>query len=221
AALQGGEPRARGRGMTATTAPPGAPAGAEPAGPVGSPRRRGVLWTTLAVAVVVAVLVAVLATAGPVSQVNAKSPLIGKPAPEIGGPNLLAYPGAPPAFSLARSPGHWVLVNFAASWCVPCQQEMPQLLTFAARHARTGDAQIVTVAYQQGDQGALAAYFRSRHVTWPVIDDNEAKVSYGVTGIPESYLVDPQGNVVAKLVNGVVADQLDALVAPAGTPAGS
>ncbi|MDQ2726753.1 MAG: TlpA family protein disulfide reductase [Actinomycetota bacterium] len=201
-----------------TTTPPGATTGPGLEPGAGRPRRRVVLWASLAVAVVLAVLVAVLATSGPASQVNAKSPLIGKPAPAVGGPNLLAYAGAPPVVDLAGPPGHWVLVNFAASWCVPCQQEMPQLLTFAARHASAGDAQIITVAYQEGDQRALASYFKSRHVTWPVIDDNEAKVSYGVTGIPESYLIDPQGTVVAKLVNGVVADQLDGLIAPFATP---
>lgn len=202
--------------MTVTTTPAGAATGPEPS--PGPPRRRVVLWVSAAVAVVLAVLVAVLATSGPASQVNAKSPLIGKPAPTIGGPNLLAYPGAPPAVNVAGPPGHWLLVNFAASWCVPCQQEMPQLLTFAAHHAQGGDAQIVTVAYQEGDERALAAYFKSRHAAWPVIDDNEAKVSYGITGIPESYLIDPQGTVVAKVVNGVVADQLDALIAPFATP---
>ncbi|MGI8751246.1 MAG: TlpA family protein disulfide reductase [Acidimicrobiales bacterium] len=198
--------------MTVTTNPPGTTTGPEPSS--GGPRRRVVLWASLSVAVVLAVLVAVLATSGPASQVNAKSPLIGKPAPPIGGPNLLAYPGAPPTATMAGPPGHWVLVNFAASWCVPCQQETPQLLTFAARHASTGDAQIITVAYQEGDERTLASFLQSRHGTWPVIDDNGAKVSYGVTGIPESYLIDPQGTVVAKLVNGVVADQLDAIIAP-------
>ena len=202
--------------MTVTTTPPGATT--VPGAPSGGARHRVVLWASLAVAIVLAVLVAVLASSGPASQVNAKSPLIGKPAPPIGGPNILAYPGAPPTVNLAGPPRHWVLVNFAASWCVPCQQEMPQLLTFAARHASASDAQIVTVAYQEGDQQALASYFKTRHVSWPVIDDNGAKVSYGVTGIPESYLIDPQGTVVAKLVNGVVADQLDALIAPFATP---
>lgn len=202
--------------MTVTTTPPGATT--VPGGSSGGPRRRVVLWASLAVAIVLAVLVAVLATSGPASQVNAKSPLIGKPAPAIGGSNVLADPGSPPAVNVTGPPGHWVLVNFAASWCVPCQQEMPQLLTFAARHAAASDAQIITVAYQEGDERALASYFRSRHASWPVIDDNGAKVSYGVTGIPESYLIDPQGTVVAKLVNGVVADQLDALIAPFATP---
>jgi cytochrome c biogenesis protein CcmG/thiol:disulfide interchange protein DsbE len=207
--------------MTVTSTPAAASVGPGPEPNSGSPHRRVVLWVSLAVAIVLAVLVAVLATSGPASQVNAKSPLIGKPAPPLSGPNLLAYPGAPPAVNLSGPPGHWVLVNFAASWCVPCQQEMPQLLTFAARHASAGDAQVVTVAYQQGDEQALVSYFTSRHATWPVIDDNQAKVGYGVTGIPESYLIDPQGTVVAKLVNGVVADQLDALIAPFATPSTS
>lgn len=181
--------------------------------------RRPILWISATVAAVVAVLITVLATSGPATQVNANSPLIGRHAPPLAGPDLLVSPngsGGPggAAYQLSGPPGHWVLVNFAASWCVPCQQEMPQLLTFAARHSQAGDASIVTVAYQDGDQGALASYFRARHVAWPLIDDSGAKVSYGVTGIPESFLVDPQGTVVTKLVNGVVADQLDKLIAP-------
>lgn len=205
--------------MTAL-APPSSGAGSSPPypPPAGRPRRRIVLWVASAVAVIAAVLVAVLATSGPTGQMSAHSPLIGKAAPPVAGPNLVA---PPETIRVAGPQGRWVLVNFAASWCVPCQQEMPQLLLFAARHARTGDARIVTVAYQEGDERALASYFRSRHAAWPVIDDNQAKVSYGVTGIPESYLIDPQGRVVAKVVDGVVADQIDALInaVPAGPPA--
>lgn len=183
-------------------------------------RRRLVLWVGLAVAVVLAVLIAVLATSGPTGQLSSESPLLGKPAPAVSGPNLLTGAGQPGTAGLQGPPGHWVLVNFAASWCVPCQQEMPQLLEFAARHPAPTGPKIITVAYQEGDEPALAAYFRSRHVTWPLIDDNGAKVAYGVTGIPESYLVDPQGTVVAKIVSGVNADRLDALIAPYAGPAG-
>lgn len=188
-------------------------AAAPDAGPspnvAGRARRHIAVWVSAAVAVVAAVLVAVLATSGPTGQMSAQSPLIGQAAPTVAGPDVLR---PPQSVRVAGPQGHWVLVNFAASWCVPCQQEMPQLLTFAARHGPTGDARIVTVAYQDGDESALASYFRSRHAAWPVIDDNAAKVSYGVTGIPESYLIDPQGRVVAKYVDGVVADRVDALI---------
>jgi cytochrome c biogenesis protein CcmG/thiol:disulfide interchange protein DsbE len=201
----------------ATDASPDGPA----AVPGGGPRRRRlVMWVAAGVAVVLAVLIAVLATSGQTGQLSSQSPLLGQMAPPIGGPELLSAPGEPPTAGLQGAPGHWVLVNFAASWCVPCQQEMPQLLTFAARHQGAGAPQIITVAYDEGDKASLAAYFRSRHVTWPLIDDNAAKVAYGVTGIPESYLVDPEGRVVEKITSGVNADQLDAFInrySPAGT----
>lgn len=210
--------------MTGVLSDPAAvPGGGRPGDPPsgGVPRRRRlVLWVAAAVAAVLAVLIAVLATSGQTGQLSSNSPLLGRPAPALSGPNLLAGVGQPATAGLQGAPGHWVVVNFAASWCVPCQQEMPQLLLFAARHQGPGAPQIITVAYQEGDETALAAYFRSRHVTWPLIDDNTAKVAYGVTGIPESYLVDPQGTVVAKIVSGVNADRLDALIAPYTTGAG-
>lgn len=207
--------------MTATAAAEGSTASpGPPPGGGAPPRRRIVAWVSVGVALAAAVLVAVLATSGPVRQISVHSPLVGKPAPPVTGPDLLAPAGPPATAGLNGAPGHWVLVNFAASWCVPCRQEMPQLLLWASRHALRGDASVITVAYDEGDRQSLAAYLRARKVVWPLIDDNAVKVAYGVTGIPESYLVDPQGRVVTKIVAGVNADRLDALMAPFG-PAGS
>ena len=176
------------------------------------PRRRGVRWVSVGVAVVLAVLVAVLATSGPASQQQAASPLVGRPAPALAGPDQT---GA--AVSLASYRGRWVLVNFAASWCQPCQQETPQLLTFAADAARSqggasGGPAIVTVSYDHADLGALRRFLDSRHAAWPVVDDEQASVRWGVGGLPESYLVDPEGTVVAKVTGGVVARDLEKLI---------
>ncbi len=172
------------------------------------PGTRLVLWLSLGTAVVVAVLVAVLASSGPAGQSSAKSPLIGKPAPSIRG-RALSGGGT---VSLSSFSGKWVLVNFAASWCVPCHQEMPQLLTFAGSHASNHDAVILTVAYDEGDVSNLASFLRSEHATWPAVDDGQAVVDYGLGGVPESYLVDPNGTVVAKYVGPVVASQLNAFI---------
>lgn len=171
-------------------------------------RSRLVLWVSLGVAAAVAVLVAVLASSGPASQVVAQSPLVGKAAPAISGPSVTG--GAP--MSLAALRGKWVLVNFSASWCVPCREEMPQLLAFARSHARAGDAVILTVAYDQSDLPGLRSMLRGSHASWPSVDDGQAVVTYGIGGLPESYLVDPDGTVVAKYVGGVVATQLDAAI---------
>jgi cytochrome c biogenesis protein CcmG/thiol:disulfide interchange protein DsbE len=174
------------------------------------PRTRLVLWISLATAVVVAVLVAVLATSGQAGQTTANSPLLGRKAPAIDGRSLL---NGGQTVALSTLAGKWVLVNFAASWCVPCRGEMPQLLDFAGGHARTDNATILTVAYDEGDVSNLTSWLRTSHASWPAVDDGQAVVNYGVSGIPESYLVDPEGTVVAKYVGGVVAAQLNSFIA--------
>jgi cytochrome c biogenesis protein CcmG, thiol:disulfide interchange protein DsbE len=174
-------------------------------------RPRLVLWISLGMAAALAVLVTVLATSGQSGQESATSPLIGKPAPAIQGASILGGP----AVQLSAFKGKWVLVNFAASWCIPCRQETPDLLSFAQDHHQSGDATIVTVAYDEGDVSDLAAFLRGSHSTWPAVNDGQAVVDYGVAGIPESYLVDPSGTVVAKYDGGVVASQLNAFIARA------
>lgn len=174
----------------------------------GRRRSRLVLWVSVGIAGVVAVLVAVLATSGPASEVVAQSPLVGKPAPAIAGPSITGGPHV----DLASWRGRWVLVNFSASWCVPCRDEMPQLQAFAQAHARAGNALVLTVVYDQSDVAGLRSLLRGSHATWPSVDDGQADVTYGVGGLPESYLVDPRGTVVAKYVGGVVAAQLDSQI---------
>jgi peroxiredoxin len=176
-----------------------------------------VLWVSLSVAVVVAVLVAVLASAGPASQVQAFSPLLGKPAPAITGKAL----DGSGMHSLSQYGGKWVLVNFAASWCPPCVQETPQLQTFLHDHAASGDAVILGVVDDEGDKANLASFLRSRHATWPVVDDPSSTVAYGVGKLPESYVIDPRGTVVANIAGEVNAEQLNALIAKYSAPAGS
>lgn len=172
-------------------------------------RPRLVLWIALATAATLAVLVSVLATSGSAGQVKADSPLIGKPAPAISGKSLLGGPEV----RLSSLSGKWVLVNFAASWCVPCRYEMPELLTFEQDHSRPANAEILTVAYDEGDVSSLASYLRGNHVSWPAVDDGSAVVDYGVQGVPESYLVDPAGTVVAKYAGAVDAADLNAFIA--------
>ncbi len=182
----------------------------EPA-PAGGPqprRSRTVLYTTLAVAAVLAVLIAVLAASKPVGHGASSSPLVGRPAPPIAGPSL----SGANRYSLSQYRGRWVLVNFSASWCVPCRQETPQLVRFENEHAATGDAVVLAVSFDPTDRAHLAEFLRSSGATWPAVNDPGAEVSYGVEGIPESYLVDPQGTVIAKFTGGVTAAQVNGVI---------
>jgi cytochrome c biogenesis protein CcmG, thiol:disulfide interchange protein DsbE len=176
-----------------------------PGGPVRpGKRRRTVLWATVGVAVLVAVLIAVIASAQPSSQVSARSPLLGSTAPAISGPGL-----AGGHYSLAQFHNEWVLVNFMATWCQPCQQEMPQLLEFAKQHAKSADATVLTIAYDPTNVAQLKTYLAARGARWPAVDDPSASVSYGVTGLPSSFLVAPDGVVYAYVPGEVQAAALD------------
>jgi thiol-disulfide isomerase/thioredoxin len=167
-------------------------------------RRRTVLWATVGVAVVIAVLIAVIASAQPSSQVAARSPLLGNAAPSISGPGLSGG-----HYSLAQFRNEWVLVNFMATWCEPCQQEMPQLLKFSQQHAKSADATVLTIAYDPRNVAQLKTFLATRGARWPAVNDPSASVSYGVTGLPSSFLVAPDGTVYAYLVGQVVASALD------------
>jgi cytochrome c biogenesis protein CcmG, thiol:disulfide interchange protein DsbE len=170
------------------------------------------MWVALAAGTVVAALVIVLATSksATTEQQQANSPLLMKPAPEIAGALL----GGGTA-KLSDDRGKWVLVNFFASWCIPCQQEQGDLVRFAQHHQNAGDAVIFAVRFDDPEVSAIRTLMTKSGATWPVVDDAEAKISWGVTGPPESFLVDPSGTVVAHVVGQVNDNALEALLGQA------
>jgi cytochrome c biogenesis protein CcmG/thiol:disulfide interchange protein DsbE len=175
------------------------------------PRRRTVLWVAASVGVAFAVLLALLATLGSAPSASTStvaSPLKGKPAPALTGRLL----GGDKTVSLSQFAGKWVLVNFAASWCLPCRQEMPQLSKFA-KTAKRYNAMLLTVAYQPS--AGLHTFLVGQHATWPAIDAGTAEVTWGVVGLPTTYIVDPEGVIVDELLSGVNAAAVDTAIARA------
>lgn len=196
---------------TATDAPGDAPDDddAEPAPVVSGLRRtRRVLWIAVAVAVPVALLVAVLATRPPAATRAVKSPLVGKPAPPIESTTIDGQ-----AAGLTALRGKWVVVNFFATWCVPCRQEHPDLVQFSERHRAAGDATVLAVVYSDNTQ-AVREFRDAQGGDWPMLTDPKGRIAldYGVSGVPESYVISPEGVVAAKVLGGVRADDLDRLL---------
>lgn len=169
---------------------------------------RTALVAAAVVGLVVALLVVVLATRDPSSERVTRSPLLGHLAPAIEGPTLDGD-----AFDLQAQRGRWVVVNFFATWCIPCLEEHPELAAFDTAHAEAGDATVVSVLFDD-DPDKARATFEERGGDWPVVIDDEGavSVSYGVARVPESFLVAPDGTVVQRLVGGVTASQLDDLL---------
>ena len=110
--------------------------------------------------------------------------------------------------------GRWVVVNFFASWCIPCIDEHPELAAFDAAHRAEGDAVLIGVTFDNDTEDARA-FFAERGGDWPVIDDpdNSIGVAYGVAKVPETFVVHPNGTVVQRFVGGVTRAELDELIA--------
>jgi len=174
------------------------------------------LWTVLPVAVAVALLLVLLATRSPGSERAVSSRLLGEVAPLIEGPTIEGD-----WFDIDDHRGQWVLVNFFSTTCVPCIQEHPELVIFQREHALQGDATVVSVTFDDNPSSVIE-FFAEHGGDWPVLVENTGTfaVRYGVTGVPESYLVAPTGVVAAKLIGGVSAAELDgrieALIEAAG-----
>jgi cytochrome c biogenesis protein CcmG, thiol:disulfide interchange protein DsbE len=158
---------------------------------------------TAAVVAGVAVLALTLAACASGSPTAA----VGHPAPDIATPAI-----AGSAVSLHALRGRWVVVNFFATWCDPCKTEYPQLVRFAQEHA--GTAQVVGVVYEDRSADALR-FHRSEGGTWPIVADPSAHIAdrYRVSALPQSFVVDPKGDVVAHLFGGVTVTSLDQAMA--------
>jgi cytochrome c biogenesis protein CcmG/thiol:disulfide interchange protein DsbE len=176
---------------------------------VDAPRRsRMALGISLVVALVVAGFIGVLATREPSTDRAVHSALIDKAVPAVTGKTLDGD-----TFNIDNHTGRWVVVNFFATWCRECALEHPQLDAFQKEHEELNDATVVSVLYSDDADKALD-YFERQGGDWPVVlDDSNIATQFGVTGVPETYLVDPNGYVRAKLVGGVTQGGLNRYIA--------
>ena len=162
----------------------------------------------LAIGVAVAVVgfVALLATREPAATRIADSPLLGKRAPEVSGESVDGR-----AVRLSAMRGKYVVLNFFATWCVPCQREHPELREFGDE---AGDrAQVLAVIFDD-EPARVKRFFDERGGDWPVMADPSGKVAldYGVRGPPESFLISPDGTVLSRIIGEVTTEGLIALV---------
>lgn len=175
-------------------------------------RRRPVApFIALAVALVLGALFAVLASAEGGSNETAESNLIGRPAPEVRGTTIDGRP-----FDLARRKGSWVVLNFFTSTCVPCQREHPELIRFAEQQASLGTdgAELYTVATGREERQPIEAFFDDNGGEWPVVYDVDGAiaVTFGIALVPETWVIDPNGYVRARIITTVTAAGLAATI---------
>lgn len=135
----------------------------------------------------VAVL-AVLAVAALREEPVRSAPLVGQPAPDF---EIPLFAGG--TLRLSQLTGQVVVLNFWASWCIPCREEAP-LLEWAWRRYREAGVVVVGVNLWDTDRDARA-FLQEFGQTFPTGPDASGRsaIAYGVTGIPETFLIDRAG----------------------------
>ncbi len=126
-------------------------------------------------------------------------------------PDFVAYDADGSAVSLSSLEGAPVVLNFWASWCGPCQSEMPH---FEEAYQELGESvQFLMVNLTDGSRETVesaTAYLEEGGYTFPVVfdTDSEAAVAYGISSIPATYFIDAEGVVLARASGAIDADTL-------------
>jgi thiol-disulfide isomerase/thioredoxin len=105
------------------------------------------------------------------------------------------------AMQTVPAPGKLTVINFWATFCGPCRQEMPALEKFWKRFQGQG-VEVITVALD-GDRKSAVKKFASRYdLTLPILLDNDSGISsdYMVSVMPVSYIIDADGKVLARII---------------------
>ena len=139
------------------------------------------------------------------AQYGAGRPLIGQTAPDF---RLMLLDGG--TLSLADLRGEVAVVNFWASWCPSCKDEMPDLQSTWETYADKG-VTFVGIAYQD-EEPAVRTELANYGTTYPVGLDTGDRIAldYGITGIPETFIIDQEGRIAFARIGPITADVLAA-----------
>jgi cytochrome c biogenesis protein CcmG/thiol:disulfide interchange protein DsbE len=131
----------------------------------------------------------------PVVAAEARPAAKRQPAPELAGRWLV-----PPPVRLADLRGEPVLVNFWASWCVPCQEEAPELARFDRELGAR--ARLVGVDFRDSE-GEARTFIRRFRWRFPNVADPRGRIAgrYGLVGLPTTFVIDARGR-IARVLTG-------------------
>lgn len=164
-------------------------------------------WRRFVPPVLAFVLVAALGAAllRPKSGGNAGDPLLNRPAPTF---TLATLDGG--QLSSAQLRGQPLLLNFWASWCVPCRDEAPLLRELSEK--QTGKLRVVGVLFDDKDKNRMRQFIAEYGLSYPNLLDSELKTSidYGILGVPETVYVGADGLVKAVDRGGLSRERLSA-----------
>lgn len=106
--------------------------------------------------------------------------------------------------TLASLKGKVVLLNFWATWCPPCREEIPSMMKLNSFMAGK-PFQMVCISVDEGGKKAVEDFFKNSGFSLPTYFDpsGQAARSYGITGVPETFVIDKNGIVAKRVIGGL------------------
>jgi thiol-disulfide isomerase/thioredoxin len=116
-------------------------------------------------------------------------------------------------FDLSKQSGKWVIVNFWATWCSPCLKELPDISAFVAAHKDKVAA--IGLDFEDADKQDVEEFLKKHPLSYPVAQvdiDNPPKDFDVPKGLPNTYVIAPDGHVAKAFLGPITTKDLEAAV---------
>lgn len=115
--------------------------------------------------------------------------------------------------------GKWVIVNYWATWCPPCLEEIPELIEFHEEHTKTNteiDALVLGVNYENVDDMYLQTFIDEYFISYPILKADLSRTPpFGrVHGLPTTFVISPEGKLVETKIGTVDMEWLEDVIKP-------
>ena len=116
-------------------------------------------------------------------------------------------------FDLAAQSGKWVIVNYWATWCSPCLKELPDISAYVTAHKDTVAA--IGLAFEDSDKADIEKFLKTHPLSYPIaqVDVIEPPKDFDTPkGLPNTYVIAPDGHVAKAFTGPITAKDLDAVI---------